>query len=118
VTIQVASGELEQTVLTLGRDQPSSTVRTPSLLFADASRIVHLALINGAPGVVITADGKPVSIAGLTLDFFGRMVRGTAWARLRQPVASRRPVSRHKVNLTRASFGRWRGGEQVVIGSP
>jgi hypothetical protein len=51
----------------------SAVVRGPqavaaqALLFADPSRIVHPALVNGAVGVVITVDGKPVAIVGFTV---------------------------------------------------
>jgi Sigma-70, region 4 len=51
----------------------SAVVRGPqavaaqALLFADPSRIVHPALVNGAAGVVITVDAKPVSIVGFTV---------------------------------------------------
>jgi RNA polymerase sigma factor (sigma-70 family) len=51
----------------------SAVVRGPqavaaqALLFADPSRIVHPALVNGAAGVVITVDSKPVAIVGFTV---------------------------------------------------
>jgi RNA polymerase sigma-70 factor (ECF subfamily) len=51
----------------------SAVVRGPqavaaqALLFADPSRIVCPALVNGAAGVVIAVDGKPVSIVGFTV---------------------------------------------------
>jgi RNA polymerase sigma factor (sigma-70 family) len=51
----------------------SAVVRGPqavaaqALRFADPSRIVHPALVNGAAGVVITVDGKPISIVGFTI---------------------------------------------------
>jgi hypothetical protein len=50
----------------------SAVVRGPqavaaqALLFADPSRIVHPALVNGAAGVIITI-GKPVAIVGFTV---------------------------------------------------
>jgi RNA polymerase sigma-70 factor (ECF subfamily) len=56
-----------------GRLPGSAVLRGPqavaaqALLFADPSRIVHPALVNGAAGVVITVDGKPVSIVGFTV---------------------------------------------------
>jgi len=42
-------------------------VAAQALLFADPSRIVHPALVNGAAGVVITFDGTPVSVVGFTV---------------------------------------------------
>jgi Sigma-70, region 4 len=42
-------------------------VAAQALLFADRWRIAHPALVNGAAGVVITVDGKPVSIMGFTV---------------------------------------------------
>jgi RNA polymerase sigma factor (sigma-70 family) len=48
----------------------SAVVRGPqavaaqALLFTDPSRIAHPALVNGAAGVVVTADGKPFAIMG------------------------------------------------------
>jgi hypothetical protein len=51
----------------------SAVVRGPqavaaqALLFADPSRIVHPALVNGAAGVVIRVDGKSVLIVGFTV---------------------------------------------------
>ena len=48
----------------------SAVVRGPhavaaqALRFADPWRIVHPALVNGAAGVVITVDAKPVAIVG------------------------------------------------------
>jgi RNA polymerase sigma-70 factor (ECF subfamily) len=56
-----------------GRLPGSAVVRGPqavaaqALLFADPSRIVHPALVNGAAGVVITVDAKPVAIVGFTV---------------------------------------------------
>ena len=41
-------------------------VAAQALLFADPSRIVHPALVNGAAGVV-AVDGKPVAILGFTV---------------------------------------------------
>jgi RNA polymerase sigma factor (sigma-70 family) len=51
----------------------SAVVRGPqavaaqALGFADPSRTVHPALVNGAAGVVIAVDGKPVAIVGFTV---------------------------------------------------
>jgi RNA polymerase sigma factor (sigma-70 family) len=51
----------------------SAVVRGPqavaaqALRFADPSRTVHPALVNGAAGVVIAVDGKPVAIVGFTV---------------------------------------------------
>jgi RNA polymerase sigma factor (sigma-70 family) len=42
-------------------------VAAQALRFADPSRIVHPALVNGAAGVVIAVDGKPVAIMGFTV---------------------------------------------------
>jgi RNA polymerase sigma-70 factor, ECF subfamily len=42
-------------------------VAARAVLFADPSRIVHPALVNGAAGAVITANGKPVSVVGFTV---------------------------------------------------
>jgi hypothetical protein len=71
----------------------SAVVRGPravaarALQFADASRITHSALVNGAAGVVIRVIGKPVGHHGLhrgqRQDRFDRSARG--------PRAHRRP---------------------------
>jgi RNA polymerase sigma factor (sigma-70 family) len=51
----------------------SAVVRGPqavaaqALRFADPSRIVHPALVNGAAGVVIAVDGEPVSVIGFSV---------------------------------------------------
>ena len=37
------------------------------LRVADPSRVVHPALVNGAAGVVVTVDEKPVSSMGFTV---------------------------------------------------
>jgi RNA polymerase sigma factor (sigma-70 family) len=42
-------------------------VAAQALRFADPSRIVHPALVNGAAGVVIAVDGRPVAIVGFTV---------------------------------------------------
>jgi RNA polymerase sigma-70 factor (ECF subfamily) len=42
-------------------------VAAPAARFADPSRVVHPALVNGAAGVVIVVDGKPVAIVGFTV---------------------------------------------------
>jgi Sigma-70, region 4/Cation transporter/ATPase, N-terminus len=42
-------------------------IAAQALRFADPSRIIHPALVNGAAGVVITLDGKPVSIVSFTV---------------------------------------------------
>ena len=38
-----------------------------ALAFAHPSRLVHPALVNGAAGVVVTADGQPISVWGFTV---------------------------------------------------
>jgi RNA polymerase sigma-70 factor (ECF subfamily) len=43
-------------------------VAAQALLFADPWRIVRPALVNGAAGVVITVDGKPVAVMGFTVE--------------------------------------------------
>ena len=56
-----------------GGGRPFSVVRGAAavaggaLRFADPSRLVRPALVNGAAGVVITADGRPISVMGFTV---------------------------------------------------
>jgi RNA polymerase sigma-70 factor (ECF subfamily) len=38
-----------------------------ALMFADPARLVRPALVNGAAGVVITLDGRPVAVMGFTV---------------------------------------------------
>ncbi|MCA1845654.1 MAG: sigma-70 family RNA polymerase sigma factor [Actinobacteria bacterium] len=38
-----------------------------ALMFAQPSRLVHPALVNGAAGVVVTAEGRPVSVWAFTV---------------------------------------------------
>jgi RNA polymerase sigma factor (sigma-70 family) len=45
----------------------SESVARQAILFADPWRILHPALVNGAAGVVIAVDGKPVAIVGFTV---------------------------------------------------
>jgi RNA polymerase sigma factor (sigma-70 family) len=45
----------------------AGAVAAQALRFADPSRTIHPALVNGAAGAVITVDGKPVSIIGFTV---------------------------------------------------
>ena len=51
----------------IGRPPRSQAVAAQALRFADSSRIVHPALVNGAAGVVIAVDGRPVAIMGFTV---------------------------------------------------
>jgi len=56
-----------------GGGRPFSVVRGAAavagsaLRFADPSRLVRPALVNGAAGVVITVNGRPVSVMGFTV---------------------------------------------------
>jgi RNA polymerase sigma factor (sigma-70 family) len=45
----------------------AAEVARGALMFADPSRIVRAALVNGVPGVVITLDGRPVSVMAFTV---------------------------------------------------
>jgi RNA polymerase sigma factor (sigma-70 family) len=51
----------------------AAAVAGSALMFADLARILHPVLVNGAAGVVITADGRPVSVMGFTVTD-GRIV--------------------------------------------
>ena len=58
-----------------GPDRPALTalvrgaaaVARRAVMFAHPSRLVHPALVNGAAGVVVTADGTPLSVWGFTV---------------------------------------------------
>ena len=58
-----------------GPDRPALTalvrgaaaVSRRAVMFAHPSRLVHPALVNGAAGVVVTADGTPLSVWGFTV---------------------------------------------------
>jgi len=45
----------------------AAAVAGSALMFADPARRLHPVLVNGAAGVVITADGRPVSVMGFTV---------------------------------------------------
>jgi RNA polymerase sigma-70 factor (ECF subfamily) len=45
----------------------AEAVASQALMFADPSRLVRPALVNGAAGVVVAADGQPVSVMGFTV---------------------------------------------------
>jgi ketosteroid isomerase-like protein len=45
----------------------ASAVAGRALVGAQASAVVRPALVNGAAGVVVTADGRPVSVMGFTV---------------------------------------------------
>jgi RNA polymerase sigma-70 factor (ECF subfamily) len=45
----------------------AGAVAQRAVMFAHPSRLVHPALVNGAAGVVVTADGQPVSVWGFTV---------------------------------------------------
>jgi len=45
----------------------AQAVAARALRFADPSRIVYPAMVNGAVGAVITAGGKPVSVIGFSV---------------------------------------------------
>ncbi len=45
----------------------AEAVAAQALMFAGPSRVVHPALVNGAPGVVVTIAGRPVSVMGFTV---------------------------------------------------
>jgi hypothetical protein len=47
--------------------QGAKAVASRALMFADPSRLVRPALVNGAAGVVVTLDGRPVSVMGFTV---------------------------------------------------
>ena len=63
----------------LPRATPSAVIRGPAavagraLMFARPAARVHHALVNGAAGVVVTVDHRPVSVMGFTLTG-GRIV--------------------------------------------
>jgi RNA polymerase sigma-70 factor (ECF subfamily) len=42
----------------------AKAVASRALMFADPSRLVRPALVNGAAGVVVTVEGRPVSVMG------------------------------------------------------
>jgi hypothetical protein len=44
-----------------------AAVARQALIFAAPERVTHPALVNGAAGVVITIDGRPVSVMGFTV---------------------------------------------------
>jgi RNA polymerase sigma-70 factor (ECF subfamily) len=45
----------------------SAAVANGAIMFADPARLVRPALVNGAAGVVVTVDGRPVSVMGFTV---------------------------------------------------
>jgi len=45
----------------------AATVAAQAMLFAGPSRHVRHARVNGAPGVVVTVDGSPVSVMAFTV---------------------------------------------------
>jgi RNA polymerase sigma-70 factor (ECF subfamily) len=45
----------------------AEAVAAQALMFAGPSRVVHPALVNGAPGVVVTIAGRAVSVMGFTV---------------------------------------------------
>jgi hypothetical protein len=94
-------------------DRTSSAGPSPSppkaLLFADPSRIVHPALVNGAAGAVITVDGKPVSVIGFTVvnDRSSRSTRSWTWS------GSPRSTSRSSADPPVDQRGAGEGGTQI-----
>jgi RNA polymerase sigma-70 factor, ECF subfamily len=44
-----------------------AAVARQALMFAGPDRVAHPALVNGAAGVVVTIDGRPVSVMGFTV---------------------------------------------------
>jgi RNA polymerase sigma-70 factor, ECF subfamily len=45
----------------------AAAVARQALMFAGPARVAHPALVNGAAGVVVTVDGRPVSVMGFTV---------------------------------------------------
>ncbi len=45
----------------------AEAVAGQALMFADPSRLVRPALVNGAAGVVVTVDGRAVTVMGFTV---------------------------------------------------
>jgi hypothetical protein len=45
----------------------AEAVAAQALMFADPSRLTRAALVNGAAGVVVTVDERPVSVMGFTV---------------------------------------------------
>ncbi len=45
----------------------AEAVAGQALMFADPSRLVRPALVNGAAGVVVTVEGRPVAVMGFTV---------------------------------------------------
>jgi len=45
----------------------AEAVAAQALMFAGPSRVVHPALVNGAPGVVVTIAGRAVSVMDFTV---------------------------------------------------
>ena len=48
------------------RPRPPAVARQ-ALMFAGPQRVTHPALVNGAAGVVVTVDGRPVAVMGFTV---------------------------------------------------
>jgi RNA polymerase sigma factor (sigma-70 family) len=63
VLLRFDRGALPGSVVVRGAE----AVAARALMFADPSRLVRPALLNGAAGVVVTADGRPVSVMGFTV---------------------------------------------------
>jgi RNA polymerase sigma-70 factor (ECF subfamily) len=71
------SGRLEDLIALLAPDFVLRTdrlavtgareVASRAIMFANPVATVHAALVNGAPGVVVTADGRPISIMAFTV---------------------------------------------------
>src|SRR5438094_3521003 len=45
----------------------ADAVASRALMFADPARVLHPALVNGAAGVVVTLEGRPVAVMGFTV---------------------------------------------------
>jgi RNA polymerase sigma factor (sigma-70 family) len=50
-----------------GTFQGAAAVARGATTYGDASRVVHPALVNGAAGALITADGRPFSVMAFTI---------------------------------------------------
>jgi hypothetical protein len=64
----MASTASEAAVRESSWSEVASVIAAQDASFADPSRLVRAALVNGAAGVVITADGRPVSVMGFTVS--------------------------------------------------
>ncbi len=46
----------------------AGAVAEKALMFSGASADAHIALVGGTPGIVATANGRPTTVLGFTVD--------------------------------------------------